>query len=678
MTNRPNDQPAMPSPRVIRRVLIANRGEIASRVTQAAHMVGIETVAVYSETDRQAPFVSHADFAVALGGTTAAETYLNVDRLIAVAQDHRCDAVHPGYGFLSEHATFAQRVVDAGLIWIGPNPEAIAKSGDKIAAKRIAKEVGVAMLPSIDLDEKRQHDWITEAASVGYPLCVKAAAGGGGRGMKLVSQPHELDQAVASVMREAQAAFGDANVFAERWLPRARHIEVQLIADQFGAIVHLGERECSIQRRNQKLIEETPSTIVGPALRQRLGDAAITLAQAIGYDSVGTVEFLVDADTHEFFFLEMNSRIQVEHRVTELTTGIDIVGLQLQIAQGRALSVDQMAISSDGHAIEVRLYAEDPSQDWLPSAGRIDRFGPSLGAARSSQPPGIMLDQSVESGTVIGTEFDPLLAKVIAYGVDRATAIAKMTTFLRGFELHGITTNRDAMVAILESPDFVSGNTTTGFIPEHPDVVNAGPTTSTLHAHSLAATMFDVQIDRLAQPWHNAPTAWRTMGQQALTTDAFDHRTSTINVAWMLEPNGDLTAEIDGVATRGRIGELGDDSLTLELAGVTRRFDIHRVDQHRYVNSSLGQTDLVKRARFPQPSTVESTGGSTAPVPGRIISIEVSPGDAVKAGQTLVILEAMKVEHHIRASGDGIVTEVAVATGDNVDAHQVLIRMEDM
>ena len=398
--------------------------------------------------------------------------------------------MHPGYGFLSEHAGFAAAVVEAGLTWVGPHPEAIRTMGDKLAAKRIAAQVGVPTLPSAELTGEAEFEWRAQASMVGYPLLVKAAAGGGGRGMRLVADEDELEEAVRSARREALASFGDGTVFAERWLPAPRHIEVQVVADQHGHVIHLGERECSIQRRHQKLVEEAPSTAVDEVLREQLGAAAVELAEAIGYDNVGTVEFLVDADRREFWFLEMNTRIQVEHRVTEEVTGCDLVWLQIQCARGEPLEWTQDDLDIDRHAIEVRLYAEDPAQDWLPSTGRITRFSAADGDDDDEYvviDTGVSLLDDRPVDHEVTPHFDPLLAKFTARGYDRPTAIGRLVRYLTRLELHGVTTNRDYLLAVLQHPDFVEGRTTTLFVADHPALLDAGPDPETVAQHALAA-----------------------------------------------------------------------------------------------------------------------------------------------------------------------------------------------
>ena len=602
MTDRPTVKP-------IHTLLVANRGEIAVRVIDAAHELGLRTVAVYAEPDRTAPHVHRADVAVPLVGSTAAETYLDQAQLLDAALAQGADSVHPGYGFLSEHAGFAAAVVEAGLTWIGPRPDAIRTMGDKLAAKRIAAQVGVPTLPSAELTGDAGFEWRAQAAGVGYPLLIKAAAGGGGRGMRLVADEGELEEAVRSARREAEASFGDGTVFAERWLPAPRHIEVQVVADQHGNVIHLGERECSIQRRHQKLLEEAPSTAVDEALREQLGAAAVELARAIRYDNVGTVEFLVDAERREHWFLEMNTRIQVEHRVTEEVTGGDLVWWQIQSARGEPLEWTQDDLEIDRHAIEVRLYAEDPARDWLPSTGRITHFSVAGEADEY-----VLVDSGIgllDDGPVdfeVTTHFDPLLAKFTARGYDRPTAIGRLVRCLTALELHGVTTNRDYLLAVLQHPDFVEGRTTTLFVADHPLLLEAGPDPETIAQHALAAALVSDAAVRSARPWPFAPTAWRNVGVAPRRT-RFRHRDQTFELSRTSTEDGRFDATVGQLRLVGRVvdavvdhrSDRGVDHVVIEIDGATRCYWVNHVGDTWYVNSTSGQTDLVELPGSPSP-----------------------------------------------------------------------------
>ena len=439
----------------ITKLVVANRGEIARRVARTAKAMGISTVAVFSEPDTHAPFVTEADESVPLGGSTPADSYLRGDSIIAAAKLTGADAVHPGYGFLAESAPFAQAVIDAGLIWVGPPPAAISAMGSKLEAKRMMEEAGVPTLPSVDLTGLDDEGTESAAEQIGWPVLVKASAGGGGKGMRVVRIGADLLEAVEGSAREAGAAFGDATVFLEKYLEGARHVEVQVLADTLGTFIHLFERDCSIQRRHQKIIEESPSPAVGPELRARMGEAAIAAARAVGYASAGTVEFLLDQD--QFWFLEMNTRLQVEHPVTEAVTGLDLVRLQLLVAQGEPLPDDAIAAEMRGHAVEARIYAEDATTYFLPATGMLHRFRIT----------GARVDTGVEDGSEVTVHYDPMLAKVIAHAPTRTEAVAVLTAALAGAQIHGVTTNRDLLVRVLRHPEFVAGEADTDFLDRH-------------------------------------------------------------------------------------------------------------------------------------------------------------------------------------------------------------------
>ncbi|HEX7127697.1 MAG TPA: biotin carboxylase N-terminal domain-containing protein [Thermodesulfobacteriota bacterium] len=482
----------------MRRVLMANRGEIAVRVIRACRLLGLESVAVYAEGDREAPHVGLADRAVALGGATPAESYLAVEALLAAARASGADAVHPGYGFLAERADFAAAVEGAGLVFVGPTAEVMAALGDKVAARRLAARVGVPVLPGVELAEGAA----PPAAGLDYPLVVKAAAGGGGRGLRRVERPADLAPALEGARREALAAFGDGTVYLERWLPRARHVEVQVLGDGRGGLVHLGERECSIQRRHQKLLEESPSPAVSPALRRQLTEAALVLARAVGYRSAGTVEFLLD-DAGRFYFLEVNTRLQVEHPVTEWVTGLDLVALQLRLAAGEALPLAQRDVSLAGHAIECRLVAEDPAAGFLPATGRVRALEWPTG-------PGVRVDAGIAPGSVVGSEYDSLLAKVSTWGETREAARRRMVEALRATTLLGVATVRDLHLALLEDPAFVAGETHIRFLDDRYAAWRP-PAPAGRPALLAAAALARAAAPRAAVPGA-APSPWQTLG----------------------------------------------------------------------------------------------------------------------------------------------------------------------
>ena len=652
----------------IRRLLVANRGEIARRVFRTAHDMGIDTVAVFADGDADAPFVREAGQAVALQGRTPAESYLDVDKVLDAARQTGADAVHPGYGFLAENADFARAVVAAGMTWVGPPPDAIASMGDKLAAKAMMVDADVPTLPQVLVDG----DAPTDLGELAMPVLVKASAGGGGKGMRVVDSADDLAAAVEGAQREAASSFGDGTVFIERYLTTPRHVEIQVLGDQHGTVVHLFERECSIQRRHQKIIEEAPSPALSEGPRDRMGAAAVAAAQAVGYHSAGTVEFLVDGegDAASFYFLEMNTRIQVEHPVTEEITGIDLVREQLRVAMGEPLGYDQADLSIDGHSIEARLYAEDPANDFLPVIGTLHAFGlPASPAAR--------LDTGVEAGSVVSVDFDPMLAKVIVHAPTRGEAAGRLALVLERMALAGMTTNRDFLVATLRTPEFLAGDTTTDFI----DRVDP-PRTATLSEEAVAEAAFVATL--LAQANNRAaasalvfmPSGFRNSSMPA-ERRIFSHGEHEFTVHYRPAGVGSFAMSIDdGETVQARLVGSGagtNGSLEVEIDGRRAPYGVTQHDGQWTIQGPGGVAVLHDVARFPDHGTGDVAGGQTAPMPGKVLVVHVAEGDEVTAGQPLVIMEAMKMEHTISAPVDAVVTELRCAVGDQVDNGQVLV-----
>ena len=631
---------------MIRRLLVANRGEIARRIMRTAHAMGIGTVAVYSDGDAMAPFVREAEIALALHGQTAAESYLDITKVLAAAERVAADAVHPGYGFLSENAAFAQAVIDAGLIWVGPSPEAIAAMGDKLKAKELLAAAGV---PTLDAPEGH------------FPVLVKAAMGGGGKGMRVVEDAAGLEEALDAAKREAQAAFGDDTVFLERYLTGARHVEVQILGDQHGNLVHLGERECSVQRRHQKIIEEAPSSAVHPALRERLGDAALAAAKAIGYTNAGTVEFLLDGE--DFFFLEVNTRLQVEHPVTELVTGLDLVREQLLVAQGAALSFTQADVTLTGHAIEARLYAEDPAHDFLPVTGTVLHWEPA---------PGARYDSGIESGSVIGVEFDPMLAKVATHAPTRQEAALALALALERTAVQGTVTNRDFLVGVLRHEAFLAGDTTTDFIERHDPPRTKEVYVGQQEFLAVLAALTAQAWRRAASPLGGFPAGWRN---GVLPPETFSYRSGelTIDVAYRTRRDGTFAVTVGEKAWDARVLTVTPDGIEAEIDGVRAKVPVRTAGDRWWVGEA--ELQLLPRCPVKEKETVE--GGLVAPLPGGVITVAVAPGDTVTAGQLLIVVEAMKMEHRITAPADGTVAEVRAAVGDQVAAGDLLVVLHD-
>ncbi len=648
-------------------VLVANRGEIARRVFATCRRMGLGTVAVYSDADAESPHVREADAAIRLPGNTPGETYLRADLLIEAALAAGADAVHPGYGFLSENADFARAVGAAGLTWIGPPVTAIEQMGSKVESKKMMDAAGVPVLAELNPAE------VTAAM---LPVLIKASAGGGGRGMRVVRSLDDLPGQLEAARREAESAFGDPTVFCERYLETGRHIEVQVMADTHGTVWAVGERECSIQRRHQKVVEEAPSPLVEKidTMRERLFEAARLAAEAIGYEGAGTVEFLAD-DKGEFFFLEMNTRLQVEHPVTENTTGLDLVRLQLQVAQGQRLPANQPALR--GHSIEVRLYAEDPAQDWQPQSGTVHRLdlGSTVDEFEVLDRPGIRLDSGVVDGSVVGVHYDPMLAKVISYGETREEAARLLATALRRARIHGLVTNRDLLVRVLEHPAFLAGDTDTAFFDRHGlDVLSAPLASQTDERLSIvAAALADAAHNRSrARVGCGLPTGWRNLPSQP-QSKCYDSRVSGKHeIRYRITRAGLEVEGTDGL----ELVEATPVSVTLLVPGergaVRRRFEIARYGALVTVDSPLGPVAVRRLPRFEDPSEHIAEGSLLAPMPGAVIRLAAGAGERVAKGQPILWLEAMKMEHTIAAPADGVLTELNVTAGQQVDVGAVL------
>jgi acetyl/propionyl-CoA carboxylase alpha subunit len=654
---------------VIRKLLIANRGEIASRVIRSCRALDIECVAVFSEPDADAPYVTEADSAVALPGATAEETYLRSEAIIAAALAAGADAIHPGYGFLSENAAFASACGDAGLTFVGPPPAAIRAMGSKTSAKELMAAAGVPVLPGVTVGDDSPPAGLAELAAsrVGFPVLVKAAYGGGGRGMRAVYSPDALPQAVAGAQREARSAFGNGTVFLERLVQRPRHIEVQIFADTFGQVIHLFERECSIQRRYQKIIEEAPSPAVSESLRAELGAAAVAAGKAIGYVGAGTVEFILD-ESGEFFFLEVNTRLQVEHPVTEMVTGLDLVALQLLVAEGKPLPPSAVDARLSGHAIEARLYAEDAAAGYLPSTGRLHRFDiPAL--------PGIRVDAGVRDGGHVSMYYDPMLAKVIAHAPAREQAARLLGRALAESRLHGVVTNRDLLVGIFREPEFLDGQIDTGYLTRHTpaSLMAADPRRDEVHA--IAVALADQALRRATAPVLAAvPSGWRNVrsGPQQVTYLRSGAGDEPLAVSYRVAPGSAEVSVNGGDPRQVLLYSCAPDLVDLAIDGIRRVVRIERDGEARYADSSLGASVLAERPRFPLPDLEVAAGSLVAPMPGTVVRVQAAPGDAVAAGQVLVVLEAMKMEHSVRSPHDGTVAEVRVSAGQAVDTGTVL------
>ncbi|WP_433598242.1 acetyl/propionyl/methylcrotonyl-CoA carboxylase subunit alpha [Nocardia sp. CA-135953] len=662
----------------MRRILIANRGEIVSRVARTVRAHGIRTVGIYSEPDAHLPYLHDVDEAVALAGTTPAQTYLNIEAVLAAARRADCDAIHPGYGFLAENPDFAHAVEAAGLCFIGPPADCVAAMGSKVRAKEIARKAAVPVLPDAVLAPELTAAEVAELASeVGYPLLVKASAGGGGRGIRLVTDESELEHAVTAAGREAVSAFGDGTLFLERYLPAPRHIEIQVMADKHGTVLHIGDRECSVQRRHQKLLEEAPAALVDSGLRAEMAAAAVRLATEIGYLGAGTCEFLVDGE--DFYFLEMNTRLQVEHTVTEQVSGLDLVALQLRIADGGELGVRQQDIVVRGHSIQARVCAENPAAGWLPSSGPVLRYDHPV-------EPGLRFEDGIATGCTVSPHYDSMIVKVIGTGADRAEAIGRLSAGLRDTRLHGPQTNIPALLRILDSDDYRTGSVSVNWLEARPEL--AQPVDS-LPVGAVAAAVYDLLegdapvVTGLTPAWSNTPTP-------AIVLKLVDSLGGNHEIAYLppVYAAGPLeTFEFDGAVHRVRrvpaSGEFADSWTRVEIDGMAADFEVTAEPSARtdsggrvWVDGRRGVVEFTVAPRFADVSLEGVLGGPTAPMPGTVLDVRVQAGEVVSEGQPLVVVEAMKMEHVVAAPGDFLVERVLVGVGESVAAGQVLVELK--
>ena len=651
--------------RPIRRLAVANRGEIARRIFRTAREMGISTVAVYADGDAEAPFVREADVAIALNGRTAAETYLDSKKLLDAFRRGGADAVHPGYGFLSENAGFANAVIDAGLNWIGPAPEVIARMGDKLAAKKLMRAAGVPTLPDAEIIGSAS---AKAARAIGYPILVKASAGGGGRGMRIVLSEEDLDSAVNSARREAGGAFGDDTVFLEKWLEKSRHVEIQILGDKHGNIVHCFERECSIQRRHQKIIEEAPSPALNEKTRAAMCSAALSVARQLGYSSAGTVEFLLSGK--DFWFLEVNARLQVEHPVTEAIIGKDLVREQILIAEGERLSFSQNDLAIKGHAIEARLCAEDPEQGFLPAPGAVITWLPSTaGHAR--------FDSGVEAGSIVSPDFDAMIAKIIVHAPTRREATGRLARALETTQVQGLVTNRDFLVATLRTAEFQAGDTTTDFIERVAPARRRIPSRAELIVGCIAASLEGQARRRAsAKVLRSLPGGWRNsvMPMEQITFAAGEE---SVQLAYRARRDGQFRFVVDETERLVRVYVAGEGLVDAAIDGLRLEFRVENRGDRWFLHGIEGDLEIVEQPRYPDVRALDLTGGLRAPMPGVIRAVAVQAGDAVTKGQLLMTLEAMKMEHRIIAPRDGVVSEANVAAGEQVANGQLLLTLAD-
>ena len=675
-------------------VLVANRGEIACRIIRTLRAMGIRSVAVYSDADRGALHVSLADVAVRLGSAAPQASYLNIDAILAAAAATGADAVHPGYGFLSENEAFARACAAAGLTFVGPGLHALAVMGDKIRGKNHVAESGVSVIPGFAQPGRSDEQLVAAAAAVGYPLLIKPSAGGGGKGMLRVDAPGELPAALVTARRVAQSAFGDDTLLLERFIDAPRHIEVQVLADGAGAVIHLGERECSLQRRHQKVIEEAPSPLLDPATRARIGEAACQAARSVGYTGAGTVEFLVsDAAPDEFFFMEMNTRLQVEHPVTELVTGLDLVEWQLRIAAGEPLPLTQAEVVLTGHAIEARVYAENPARGFLPGQGSVLSLSEPVAE-------GIRVDSSLRPGLLISGVYDPMLAKVIAWGADRAEALSRLDRALAETVVLGVHTNVEFLRLLLQNPDVLAGRLDTGLIERSlPGLGLRGmpgqplpdhlPVAAALFLHAVANSAVSAATaggtpSAAAGLWAE-PSGWRLGPHRPVRYSLRVSANETVDVAVLTGPDGLRVAVDERMPVPASLAPVTGrtDTFACELGGRIEVLQVVADGPRLWLGQNGFSAELVHRSRAEQLADrlagLDHTGGETgqarpevrSPMPGTVVAVHVASGDLIVAGQRILTVEAMKMEHHLVAETDGLLT-VGVRLGDLVRLDQIV------
>ena len=637
----------------INSILIANRGEIACRIIRTANEMGIKTIAVYEEADSNATFVSMSDVAIKLKNG-----YLDADEIVDAAKKTGADAIHPGYGFLSENSIFARKVIRNNIIWIGPTPHVIKVMGDKIKAKELAIKANV---PTLEKAES-----IKDSKQLGFPLLIKAAAGGGGKGMRIVNNKNELKDAVAAAKREAKAGFDDERVFIEKYIKKSRHIEIQILGDQHGNVIHLGERECSIQRRHQKIIEESPSPKLDDELREQIGNAAVKFAKKIKYQSAGTVEFILDENTNEFWFLEVNTRLQVEHPVTEEVTGVDLVRAQINIAKNEYLELKQKDIEFNGHALEVRLYAENPNNDFLPETGKIVCYEPYKNKS-------IRWDSGVQKGYEVGTNFDPMLSKVISWAPNRTDACLQLATALEKSCIGGVKTNKDFLVEYIRHPEFLAGNTTSDFIeiqsPNRKKVLNDHDKNNLMIAGAVWISQTNIKnknkLRFIKHSWTNGRLPHQNISFQ------FENEIHQIKYSYINKES------ISILEKNVEIISFDNEMLECVIDGIRSQYQIYRDEDRLFVFDSFNDIQLKVLPRFVDPSTSSIEGGLLAPMPGKISEVLIKKDQKVKAGQSLMIIEAMKMEQTIKSPNAGKISKIMVKKGQQVENGESLLVIDE-
>jgi len=655
----------------INTILIANRGEIASRVIRTCKKMGITSVAIYADADKNAPFVEQANLAVYIGASEPSQSYLDQDKIIAAAKRTDADAIHPGYGFLSENADFARLCKTEGIIFIGPNPEAIAAMGSKSKAKAMMKAAGVPVVPGYNGEDQSEATLKEEALNIGFPVLLKATAGGGGKGMRIVHEEKEITAAIASAKREAKNAFGDDELLIEKYIASGRHIEFQIFGDQHKNVIHLLERECSIQRRYQKVIEESPSPIMTEALRKSMGDAAVLAAKAIEYDNAGTVEFIYNDTSGAFYFLEVNTRLQVEHPVTEAITGLDLVQMQIQSAQGIPLQITQEEVIGNGYAIEARLYAEDAANNYAPVTGKIHNY-------QFPDVDGLRVESAIESGSEISMFYDPMIAKIIVKDTNRTNAHTKLLYVLQQFICQGIVTNLPFLKTLLQHEEFQKGNYNTHFVQEKIDFSQINKI-SDQHIQEVAivATLYDWnKREQSRKTLRSLPSGWRNNCYQ-YQKEVFRIGEHVLQLQYRYVEDG-FVFLFEEKERKVAMISIDETTLCIDIDGLQKTYAVVKVGEDYFVHSpTIGNVKITQEDRFPIKEKEKVSGGYESPIPSQVVKINIQSGDAIKEGDPLIVLSSMKMENVLVANQDGKVEEIYVAEGQNVEAGFLLLKINE-
>ena len=655
--------------KLIKTLLVANRGEIARRIFKTCKKEGVKTIAVYSTVDTNSNYVKEADISVLLEGENPVQSHMDSSQIIKIAKRFDADAIHPGYGFLSENASFAKKCNDENILFIGPDPDSIELMGDKDKARRLVKDIGIPLLPGYENSKEKESKLLSEAKKIGFPVLLKASAGGGGKGMRTVFKETEFINSLNEVRREAKNIFGDDRIIIEKYIESGRHIEVQILGDNTGKVIHLFERECTIQRRYQKIIEETPSKVLDKNLKEDILECAIQIGKKLRYKSLGTVEFIYDNKTKKFFFLEVNTRIQVEHPVTEQITGIDLVSLQLKIAQGEKINLNQGDIKSEGHAIEARLYAENPASNFLPTSGKVQKLKfPNIS--------GLRIDSDLKNGDLVNIYFDPMLAKIIAHDISREKAINKLKYALSKIVFLGPTTNIELLKNILSSKSFVKGEYNTNFVFENNKMIQTDRDQSTIEKMAIVATLFRWSKRNIKKRLlKHMPSGWRN-NFYSFQAEKFYFNGNYIECKYKIV-NGIFIFSFNKSNYNVSIIKARGNVLHAEINGVFKKYHIKEIDKTIYIHSvDFGNVSMEVAERYPSNEKEKQERGYISPMPSLVVDVFVKKGDKIKRSQPLIVLSSMKMENTLYSNEDGVIDLVNVVKGENIQAGHILLKIK--